>query len=293
MITMTNLGEYGRLGNQLFQYAMLKSVSHKLNLELKIPNPKISHWHGQNCLLDNFTLSCSFLETQDFNRIKHRFSELNTCAFDSRVFEVEANTNFFGIYLNKNYFIDIPEVVKKDLNFIPQVYDYAKNYILNLKKLVGEGTEIVSVHMRRGDNTDGTNSNLAHYYGLNNSFGEDSVFGSYFTKAKDFFKNKKVVYLIFTGGSRLGDINSEDVNWCKNNIKGELYFYSENNSSIQDFAIMSMCDHNIIGHETTFSWWAAYLNKNKNKIVVAPEKWSFGREDGNVLDFHPSEFNQI
>ena len=70
MITMTNLGSYGRLGNQLFQYAMLKSVSHKLNIELKIPNPKDTHCQGQNCLLNNFTLSCSFLENQDFNKIK-------------------------------------------------------------------------------------------------------------------------------------------------------------------------------------------------------------------------------
>jgi hypothetical protein len=293
MITMTNLGGYGRLGNQLFQYAMLKSVSHKLNIELKIPNPKDAHCQGQNCLLNNFTLSCSFLENQDFNKIKHSFHESNSCAFNSRVFEVEDNTNFFGIYLNKNYFIDIPNIIKQDLNFIPEVYDYAKNYILNLKKIVGEDTEIVSVHMRRGDTTDGTNPTLVHYYGLNGFLSEDSIFGSYFTKAKECFKDKKVVYLIFTGGSRVGDINSEDINWCKNNIQGKLYFYSENNSSIQDFAIMSMCDHNIVGHETTFSWWAAYLNKNKNKIVVAPEKWFFSQEERNVVGFYPPEFKLV
>jgi hypothetical protein len=290
---MTSLGEYGRLGNQLFQYSMIRSVSYKLGYELKIPEPKNKFFQGQNCLLENFNIPCSFLNESDLGRIKNNYTEKNVLEFDPGVFLTEDNTNFFGIFLNKNYFIDFSEIIRKDLDFIPSIFDYANEYILNLKKIIGKNKEIVSIHMRRGDNTDGTNPSLINYYGINNSLSEESIFGNYFRKAKEIFRDKNVVYLIFTGGSRISDSNSDDMNWCRNNLKGDLYFYSENNSSIQDFAIMSMCDHNIIGHETTFSWWAAFLNKNKNKIVVAPKKWFFSQEDRDSIDFYPDCFKVI
>jgi len=47
MITFLELGSFGRLGNQLFQYAALKSLGLENGYEAKIPNPSLKEWHGQ------------------------------------------------------------------------------------------------------------------------------------------------------------------------------------------------------------------------------------------------------
>ena len=68
-------------------------------------------------------------------------------------------------------------------------------------------------------------------------------------------------------------ICSDDIKWCKENIKFKNTKYrNDGGIAILDLITMANCDDNIIAN-SSFSWWAAELNTNLNKRVVAPKKW--------------------
>jgi hypothetical protein len=66
---------------------------------------------------------------------------------------------------------------------------------------------------------------------------------------------------------------SDDIEWCKSNFNfiENIHFISGYND-IVDLYMMSECKHNIISN-STFSWWAAYLNKNLDKKIICPDTW--------------------
>ena len=87
-------------------------------------------------------------------------------------------------------------------------------------------------------------------------------------------------------------IFSDDIEWCKNNLNFNNMVLVEGNSDVEDLWLMSLCKNNIIVN-SSFSWWGAYLNKNVDKVVIAPSKW-FG--DGVSLsteDIVPEQWNKI
>jgi hypothetical protein len=63
-------------------------------------------------------------------------------------------------------------------------------------------------------------------------------------------------------------------------------------SEIEDLFIMSKCKNNIIAN-SSFSWWGAWLNENKQKKVIAPKLW-FGQQVSlNTLDIIPKNWIKL
>ena len=270
MITFLKLGTHGRLGNQLFQYAALKSLGLKNNYTVKIPNPKSSHWHGQDCLLDNFNLECEYLEEKDLKTIEHIYHEPNVDVFDTNFWSIPNNTTLHGFFQSTKYFTEFEKQIRKELTLNEKFLEPAKKYIKELKEK-NNNKEVVSIHFRRGDHTDGTaGTDITKYYDKDGNMGSNTICGRYVNEGMSHFDKDKHIFLLFAGGSRSSDDTKEDVNWLKNNLKGSNFYYSENRTTLEDFALIQSCDHNIMSHCSSFSWWAAYLNNNPNKKVIAP-----------------------
>lgn len=291
MITFLELGKYGRLGNQLFQYAMLKSVSLVTGYKMKIPDPtEITH-QNQKCLLNKFNIKCDYLTKEDKASLRNNFIEKEHSKFYPQVFYASDDTNFHGYFQSYKYFSKFNKQIKNELQLHTELENFSKDYVNNLKS---SNEEIVSIHIRRGDNSDGTNPEYLNYYGEGDILTPDSEFGKYFYSALEMFDNKNVKFLVFSGGSRKGmSDNQSDIEWCKANLKDDRFVFCEGNSDIQDFAIMKNCDHHITSHMTSFGYWAAYLNDKDDKIVIAPSNYSIP-DDGRVQrGFYPDNWKII
>jgi hypothetical protein len=65
---------------------------------------------------------------------------------------------------------------------------------------------------------------------------------------------------------------SDDIEWCKENIKLPKLVFVENYRDCDALWLLSLCDHFIISN-SSFSWWGAYLSRTDNKVVISPETW--------------------
>ncbi len=288
MITYSQLGNYGRLGNQLFQYAMVRSVSLETGYQLKIPPLENIVCQNQRCQLTEFNIQCDYLEPDDYYRIGPRFVEPDHREFYPQVFQVRDNTDFAGYFQNYQYFAKYQEQILEDLRFNKELQQFAEDYVQNCKK---NNEEIVSVHFRRGDNVDGTfgrhGGMVPNYYGADGGFDQDSIFGTYLNSALPQFQGN-VKFLVFSGGSQGGmNHNQGDIDWCKEQIQHDRFIFCEGNNDMQDFAIMAHCDHNILSHTTSFGYWAAILNRNPDKIVIAPKSYTLPDDGRTLRGFYP------
>jgi hypothetical protein len=259
MITFQQIGSYGRLGNQLFQYAILKSISLKKGYEIVLPNfinNKI--WHNQPCLLNNFKLpSCRFEENIFYEQT---YSEKNLRSYDEKIYDVNDNTNFFGFFQNPKYYEDIREELISEFEIRDEIMEKITNFLSKFN------TPVVSLHVRRGDLSDSSNTIDFDWV---NDYSKGSILNNYYEQALRLIPSDSTI-LLFTGGSRENDTKG-DFEWCKKFFNDERIIFVDNFNDIETFTLMKSCDINITSFASTYSWWASFLNKNNN--VIAPENF--------------------
>ena len=282
MITMSRLGKYGAMGNQLFQYAALYGISNKTGFGMRIPAPPedvrgdfqvIGHSDEGNPI-EKYDYSLGFFETTSKNlsnkelqsisrfnyrnktkiildkffnnRIKYKYCE-SQFHFNPNIFSIEDGTDIEGYFQSEKYFSHCANDILKEFSVKDK---YLKEAQFKLNKYRSNTDQIISAHVRRAGHE------LPEYQHVHKYPDE-----LYYKNAIDYFSSKfsNLKFLFF----------SDDIKWCKARFIGKNIVFSENNSSIIDFTMMSKCDHNIIV-PSSFSWWASWLNKNKNKIVTVP-----------------------
>lgn len=82
---------------------------------------------------------------------------------------------------------------------------------------------------------------------------------------------------------------SEEIEWVKEQFAGSPYDirypeYESDKKGIEDFRLLMEGENQIISN-SSYSWWAAYLNRHENKTVVVPTNGSMWPEDFGLSEW--------
>ena len=138
---------------------------------------------------------------------------------------------------------------------------YFEKYEAEIKELFGDGIgflDQIGVHVRRAGNP--INPSEPKY--SENPFYVDLVATDYYEQAMALFPGEKFV------------IFSDDPEYCKQKFQGENIQVMDMGDEIEDFNILASCK-GIIGANSTWSWWAAFLCPTPNAKIVfpSPNNW--------------------
>lgn len=246
----------GGLGNQLFQYAYYK---HLLVKDKKIKIDLIWFY---------------FNKTRRFSILNYcvNIEKINICySMFFRIIEKLNKNKIVGYYQHQKYPDQFRTELLNELVLKIKTPIYTK-----LSGIIQSSNYSVGVHIRRGDYLN--HSDIYELCGLD-----------YFKNAISIFnkRNENISWFIFT----------DDVKWLEENmfIRGNINIISKNNlSDSEELMLLKSCK-GIITSNSTFSWWAAWLNNNDQKVVVTPSKWLKNISDNSKLinDIIPKNWIQI
>ncbi len=273
----------GALGNQMFQYAAGRRLANKHGTELKLDITGYDHQAvidtKRKFMLNVFNISAKFASDREIIRLKgkrgsflervaylrlpilpnrgHYFFEKSPHVFYNEVLKLPDNAYLEGWFQMEKYFEDIADDIRKEFTYKRMPAGRNKKTLAHIYSV-----NSVSIHVRRGDYVTNPFANKEH--GVLSS--------QYFLSAIKLIHKKTSHPTLFVFAEF-----PEDFHWIKENIapKGtKMVFVTGNDTwhGHEDLRLMAACKHNIIAN-SSFSWWAAWLNSNKKKLVLTPKKW--------------------
>lgn len=247
---------FGGLGNQMFQISAAYSLA--------VKNNDTSGFNFNECYtplqgrpskfyVGNIFKNVSAIDHYDF---KNYYTE---SSHEYSPIPYSNDLLLDGYFQSEKYFNNIKDEI---INLF-----YMDTYSNEINEFLKYDKPVTSVHIRRGDYL--KNPNIHPTCDLN-----------YYKNAIEMIGDSYFLFL------------SDDIEWVKQNFKGENYIFSDFNNDILELELMSKCQNNIIAN-STFSWWGAYLNKNVNKKIIAPLIWFGEKGPKNYSDVVPESWIKI
>ncbi len=293
----------GGLGNQMFQYAMGRSLALRNSSDLRIDISSFSSLdpdtEPRQYRLKFFNIYDHIATDEDYskmgippikdfgvlakiNRKLFRLKEFlkpvaekkviieKNYTFDEEVYNAGSDCLLLGIWQSEKYFKAVEETIRNDFSLRYPLSE--KNQ--SLLKII-ESKNSVSLHVRRGD-----------YLSNPKTSGKHGVL------SLDYY-NRAVSQIVSQNPDAEFFIFSDDIEWAKNNLKISSPTSYISGAGIEDYEelfLMSKCKHNILAN-SSFSWWGAWLNQNDKKMIIAPKNWF--NKNIDTQDLLPNNWTQI
>ena len=281
----------GRLGNQLFQYAFVRSLQEQ-NPEQDVCyhfddvysqgdkgdgwENSLKYFHTVGVKESHKKLSLSFWQRIIlffyWKKYPHKGDIETKNRYQMKWIKLMNKLGLF--YLDLGYFPFF--IIKSGHDIIVSGNFESERYFLNIKnKLYKEITPIFPVLDKNLDLMGKIRSTASVCISIRRGdFIENADFSRLLNVCTRKYFEAAIVEITKRISNPVFFFFSDDIAWVKENIKINFpcYYETGNDPVWEKLRLMYSCKHFIISN-STFSWWAQYLGKDADKIVIAPNRW--------------------
>jgi hypothetical protein len=253
-IAFPSLGAQGRLGNQLFQYAFLRSTARRLGTRFHCPP-----WIGDRLLhLDDAAERAE--EAPALAKVYRQPDR--SCGFEISALSIEDGTEISGYFHSARHFGN-EATVRSWYRFREEAVAAVATRFAHV-----DFSDSVGLHLRFGDKKGDPRFYLPRR--------------RYYLDALSAKVPRRGQILVFSDEPRRARRYLE-------RLVGRAIFV-EGNQAHEDLHLMTRC-RDFIGSPSTLSWWGAWLNPRPDKTIVVPAEGHL--RPGTpiaALDFFPPEW---